>query len=1173
MTTHELRDGRATGVVCRNCGRPYSTQDGITCITLGERSLLGLRKLFAHGYATVPCPACTKGVDFKPAVMVLTLSTNSHVMYVHRGDALSEEAVRKVALETEALALADGLSLEVRSFETQLELEQAVLDRLRFRASVMTALNAANQRGELEDFLLHNWRTMTPEALVASDVVTLIERVLTKRTEARKSGAAYFSQHADQLGLIQAMTWSALCHHAPSSSEKTFEQDLNAFVDREVIFNTAVGAFEDAVTRRLAASPEVKPLTTYCLLALLAQLRKARGERNALEAEWTAAWMNFELAQRTGEQDVAARLKPLTLSSDVIEGTLARRTLFDLAGRTLAPHLDGKRPDAVRLMTRTLDEIGAKAGYRELMSDVFCDGLAITVDIESAAQAIELLDRMAAKHPELSIEQLVSMYCGKMLAAKDAAGVTAVFKHALSYTPPGPARAALESWYGSALLRMHQELLFLEHVGASERDWEGSLPDADKGRLWTERANALRAAGEVEEVLKWRQQVVRLYAAAHAGSRNHRQAIRALATAQRETGAPDQALALILPLLEDKQALDRVNMLDTASAIWHALGEQAKARVALEEGLLLAVGPDAHLRPHFATALATLQSRAKGADAQRALLESSPEEYSGPSTLLQDCVAWLNLLIHEHELSDPGAQRLQLRIRQLMDALAENRMPPTLREQGCIVLAQIAEQLRLDDVAAEAWSAAAAAADAKGLTPRPEVVTSIAQRLYRESQVEGARGVLASLPLALTRTISRVERIDVALNALTNLSNRLDVLTSVLWTKDLKHDARTVAEFRRDPLRRAMLRQELAAKAAGFLGGKTFKSVLNGAPAAVLEFIRLEDGVAPMLTWCSAGKNRILTRQLDAPDLDLFDLRDRIVNRLQGWTLGRPGNPFGVKHWPELRSWIRKSIDDAAPEATHLIVIETEGLEGVPFHVAVAPERSCSYSSSWMTLDAALMHRPTAAARLGCAVIPAFGDDPKVSASMLDAEGSMKALAAHTGLEYEAEIGAACDKAALTGLLQESDVCFVACHGFLVEERNEVAWVLACGGGLPSISGALVKKDEQAANHLSWREIEKLDKTPGLVVSAACSSGRASSAGLGDRIGLFQSLASRGARTLVAPAWDVEAELVLPIAARALQLHLAQKLPIAQAVRTACMTAEDAPEWCAWSLTVEGAWQ
>jgi len=86
--------------------------------------------------------------------------------------------------------------------------------------------------------------------------------------------------------------------------------------------------------------------------------------------------------------------------------------------------------------------------------------------------------------------------------------------------------------------------------------------------------------------------------------------------------------------------------------------------------------------------------------------------------------------------------------------------------------------------------------------------------------------------------------------------------------------------------------------------------------------------------------------------------------------------------------------------------------------------------------------------------------------------------------------------------------------------------------------------------------------------------GRALAAGLGERIGLYQSLASVALEPLVAPAWDIEADLVLPIAARALQLHLEQKMTLANAVRNSIYECnENLPACCAWALTIEGAWQ
>jgi CHAT domain len=403
---------------------------------------------------------------------------------------------------------------------------------------------------------------------------------------------------------------------------------------------------------------------------------------------------------------------------------------------------------------------------------------------------------------------------------------------------------------------------------------------------------------------------------------------------------------------------------------------------------------------------------------------------------------------------------------------------------------------------------------------------------------------------------------------------KIDELTSYLVKHGLLFDARVVAEYRRDRLRRAVSRRNIAQDANDFLAGKLFAPVVADGQAVVLEFLQLTDGWAPILTWQPAGEVRVRSEPLEAPDFDVVELRDRIVNRLQGWVRGRPGDPFDVAHWTEFCAWLRTSIDEALFEPSHLVVIEAEGLEGIPFHVAVAPEWTCSYASSWMSLHAAISVPRARPEQLGFAMVPAYADDITVSAAMHAAGRSLKGLADRVRLRYEESIGAACDKDALSALLAASDVAFVASHGFHFEDGGEVAWVLAHRGGLPGKSGALVQVGDGAVNHLSWRDIERLKSTPQIVFSAACSSGRAIVVGLGERIGLYQSLSSRGTQTLVAPAWDVEADLVMPIAVRALELHLERPMTLANAVREACSAAnKDLPAWCAWPLTIEGAWQ
>jgi hypothetical protein len=79
--------------------------------------------------------------------------------------------------------------------------------------------------------------------------------------------------------------------------------------------------------------------------------------------------------------------------------------------------------------------------------------------------------------------------------------------------------------------------------------------------------------------------------------------------------------------------------------------------------------------------------------------------------------------------------------------------------------------------------------------------------------------------------------------------------------------------------------------------------------------------------------------------------------------------------------------------------------------------------------------------------------------------------------------------------------------------------------------------------------------------------------GLGERLGLYGALASSGTRSIVAPAWDIVADAVIPILDDALERY-ADGAPIARAVHDACtQAATQRPVWMAWALALEGDWR
>jgi tetratricopeptide (TPR) repeat protein len=715
-------------ITCGNCGRLYGPKDGMALLQGTCNSIIYMRGLFTGKSGRILCPACDSAIAFEPGVFVVGIDPPA--AYISGGDALTTEQTHTLGRELRTQAASEGRSLDVQTFESQPDLLVALLERLRLAARAMKALNAANAKGELPRFMAEHWRNITPEVLVASDVVTLVEHLGKDSEEDEQKGLAYFSGHAEALGRLQAMSWLALCnsHGGSPSSEHTLDDDLTAYVEECVLFNTAIDSLEEKIQHYEAQNQGLEHwLVSYCMHALLARARRLRKQPNKFGEDWTVRWMELEYLLRSQEADLVARLQPCELSAETVAGTLQRKAIFDVAVQRLAPFLSGESPAEVKRWAYELQPICEKAGYPDLGVEIVQSGVVFkTSGVATASQAIALVDRMAVNAARMGrsknpiSEQMLTTACGELIAASDAESVRQVFEHVSETVVDEEMRGTLESWLGATLLRMHREQQFLDVVGAEERDWEARLTDSTKGRLWTERANALRAAGRMKETLAWRRRALQIYQN-EPRSHNYRNSTRLLSIAERETGALDRARDLILPLLEDVGSLDRVTMLDTASATWIALGDRPKACAALEEAIELATGPEAHRKQHLQASLASLRYEADVVAIERALLETPRGGWNSPTTLLQECAAWLNLQMRGHQPSAEAQARYGEALAALSATLKSGDMPAAWREHAFMVLAKVDEENQLNN-AYEFWGAAADAADALGMVPQPEVV-------------------------------------------------------------------------------------------------------------------------------------------------------------------------------------------------------------------------------------------------------------------------------------------------------------------------------------------------------------------------------------------------------------------------------------------------------------------
>jgi hypothetical protein len=134
-----------------------------------------------------------------------------------------------------------------------------------------------------------------------------------------------------------------------------------------------------------------------------------------------------------------------------------------------------------------------------------------------------------------------------------------------------------------------------------------------------------------------------------------------------------------------------------------------------------------------------------------------------------------------------------------------------------------------------------------------------------------------------------------------------------------------------------------------------------------------------------------------------------------------------------------------------------------------------------------------------------------------------------------------------------------------------MALMVAANGQLPPQETVAVAR--MIEHRLSWRDLQRLESAPDVVLSAACSSGASLVGGLGERLGLYGALRHAGTRAVVAPAWDCIADDTLLMLDQVYEI-VARGVPLGVAVK---QVADDAshsfPTWRARVLAIEGDWR
>jgi hypothetical protein len=475
-----------------------------------------------------------------------------------------------------------------------------------------------------------------------------------------------------------------------------------------------------------------------------------------------------------------------------------------------------------------------------------------------------------------------------------------------------------------------------------------------------------------------------------------------------------------------------------------------------------------------------------------------------------------------------------------------------------------------------AWGDVLMEADARGLPPDPVALVRVATFCFIGDRPEMARELLLRVPDALAHEVGGVGDLAVSVRSLRNARVALMQAAELVMSTDdvgTAEDVRLLAELQRDAVARARAHRAGTGPALDTrLDDETLAELTaGGGDVAVIEWVEGVATISGLVTRIRADGD-VESTWLDVPDeIDLHDLRARVASRLSAWLPDDPGDPFDDASWATFEEAVSRQIGELLDPDGHVVVIEPRETPGIPWHVALR-RWPVSYASGWARLlELARAPRPTART-LGVASVRRVRESAAVRAALDASVERAESLARAHDLALDVRRDDACDRDALVELLGQSDVAKLLCHGY-VDAAGEVSLMLAAGGVLPLANSVASGSAAGAAHRVTWRDLQGVSRAPATIFSAACSSALAAFSTGGDRLGLYGALASAGARSLVAPQWDIVADVVIPVLDRALEHHL-DGVPLGRAVHRACVEAEArTPRWLAWALTLEGDWQ
>lgn len=1129
----------------------------------------------------IACQVCGQKSNVRPTVAFVGSLPISH--FLVSGSVLDENGVTD--LEN---ALLKAWGKKPDRLEDMKALRARVRDLLGQHIDLIRPLLTEDKAQSVE---METWRRYSP-AVFAGFVASLGGALSTEQLAAVGLDVSDVASRVKAMAAaapVQAQVWKWLAYvwmmEEPNPRGQSLEEDLQAFVDPGFLIKGArqvYDAFADEINKQ-----DLPATASYTAEAVRASLYAIGDAANPAGAQWAENFFALELAARKGPDRVSPYVLALQISEDRARKTITYENVWDAVARRL--HFDrneGISIDEHETHVENLNSVATKAGFPDLVHQVMTKGIDLRglqiLPLEEIINIVqEVFEQLSLDERRPSLFNSLADLLVREGRVDDLERVADAIHEGMG--GGREAQARVEAWLGRYLKEMRRPNRFLARIGEQARDWEHEIDPDIRLNLWVERSNALRILGNY-----WAALDVALAALPLAEGRDLRDRLtlrRNIAILRRDTGAPDQALAEFYSLLDEGGARlgsdFALQTLDSIATTHAALGQLDEAITALTEAEKLAIGPligeRARLRASRVSLLAATDRYQEAIDEIMSQEEASTNAYE----IVVMAAAWAGIIMNAPEfLPEGAADNFESMMESLTKVIAEAEESGDIQSMlaGLRIAALLVQHLD-EEAAAHSWLELYEANLKYEIPQFPDTLLWLAWHAYSRQEPELGHKFLTGVLPALTAQVGRVQDIAQAVMSTIQVRQALDrtaqkILFEPNTGADL-HDARLIVELNRDVVGRARL-------AGGPRGDLAL--LKDGLTDEVLRVLAPTSGRLAVVEWAAAGdsKGRLLTtidstgdvqsQWLELPEVDEERLLPRLGARLMNWRSGKAGDPFDLAEWRQLESWLQSQLSAYLEQDEHIVFIEEEDTAGLPWHVAAAPRWTASYSVGWSALLALRRQEVAAPKILAAFAVPFHNDSKAVKSAFARSVALAGELANRQGWEFLSAVDGQADRDAFKSLMSRADVIKILCHGFA--KKEETSLIVAANGATPPGDRLAIASERGERYRLSWRELQSLPAAPALVFCAACSSGLATIAGLGERLGLFNALIPHGTRSLVAPWWDAEAEPILPILDDAFARYVKGEDGLAAAVRNACLAAENhLPRWLAWTLAIEGDWR